>query len=203
MTADLSDESFTGKLKTLTKNLLNDFFEEFPETSIDKFKNAIEENDVDPQVSHNMLAHIFVLFTFYKMFLKQELVEAFADIDFAPPITSLRRLGSIQQILEKERKLESLLEKFSQPNWSIKAFKVTGKLGDSPVFQLKRYTPLQIAQQASCMQHYLHTKIEDHELLSTKYSDPIICPNICDLRNWNDNVRYLQLLSEFSSASFH
>ena len=56
------------------------------------------------------------------------------------------------------------------------------------VFQLRKHLPLHIAQQASSMQHYLHQLIDEDEILSLKYSDPDICPNICVLRKWNDNV---------------
>ena len=117
----------------------------------------------------------------------QDLVDAFVNVDDVP-VTSFRRVSSsIQQMAEAQIKLEQLLLKFSQPNWSVKAFRMIG-MDSLPKFRLKGYTSLHIAQQASCMQHYLHTKVHEDEILHGKYSEEDICPNICALRDWNINV---------------
>jgi hypothetical protein len=106
----------------------------------------------------------------------------------AAPIVSLRkRMSALQLNTENESKLKCLLV---ETDWSMKAFRLLG-LENSSVFQLRGYSALHIAQQASIMQHYLHKQIEDDELLCLKYSDPDLCPNICVLRKWNDNVSFI------------
>lgn len=106
----------------------------------------------------------------------------------AAPIVSLRRgLSSLQHNADCDKQLGALLLNFDLPNWSVKAFSLLG-VEASSVFRLRNYQPLHIAQQASCMQHYLHKLIGEDEILSLKYSDPDLCPNIHVLRKWNDNV---------------
>jgi hypothetical protein len=114
----------------------------------------------------------------------------------AAPIVSLRRaLSSLQQNKANEHTLKVLLARFDQANWSIKAFKLMGE-ENSIAFQLRKYLPLHIAQQASSMQHHLHQQIDEDEILSLKYSDPDLCPNICVLREWNDHVSFLYSLHD-------
>ena len=126
-------------------------------------------------------------------------MDGFRRVMVAPIISLRKRLSALQIDTEKEEHLENVL---AQTNWSLKAFKLLG-LEKSAVFQLRKYLPLHLAQQASSMQHYLHKQIEEDELLCLKYSDPDLCPNICVLRKWNDNVSFVQLnLSAFMSLCF-
>lgn len=132
----------------------------------------------------------------------QDLIDGFRCV-MSAPIVSLRRcLSSLQRNIENEKQLDGLLAKFDQPNWSIKAFKLLGVEGTA-VFQLRRYLPLHIAQQASNMQHHLHKAVDEEEILSLKYSDPDLCPNICVLRQWNDNVSEHFIINSFIHSFIH
>mmetsp|Transcript_7167 Transcript_7167/g.12033 ORF Transcript_7167/g.12033 Transcript_7167/m.12033 type:complete len:119 (+) Transcript_7167:3642-3998(+) len=106
------------------------------------------------------------------------------------PEGSLRRgISFFPRSKENIATLQELLDLFDSSNWSVKAFRMLGEDHIS-MFQLSRFPPLQIAQQASLMQHFLHQQIGEDEILSLKYSDEGLCPNLCVLRKWNDNVSF-------------
>jgi hypothetical protein len=62
-------------------------------------------------------------------------------------------------------------------------------MGKADISRLASVQPIEFAQQVTLMQHHLFSKITHSELMTMKYRDDNLCPNIKVMRDWNNEVR--------------
>lgn len=180
-------------MRALAVSLVSDYPHELSISSRTLLATAqLEDFEVQVPVTISSTHHLMINFyiaLFYDVVLVtvQDLVTGFKCVMTDPAACLRQGISPFPRNKEKEQVLDSLLAEFDSPNWSIKAFDMIGA-NDSTVIRLCQLAPLRIAQQASIMQHHLHKRVSEQEILSLKYSDETLCPHIALLRMWNDNV---------------